>query len=151
MLLDSTLALDGPGFVAITATRDSTNVVDLGVARDMGIGTSLYLVMIGDGLFAAAGAATLSIAFRGSADDSTYFTYAQGTVLSIAQLNAGGYFLPITVPRPLATGIMPMPRYYKMVYTVATGPFTAGAVQAYLALSRDDIPAYPAGYSTAYV
>lgn len=151
MILDSTLALDGPGFVAITATRDSTNVLDMGVARDMGIGTPLYLAVFGNGLFAAAGAATLSIAFRGSADDSTYYTYSQGAVLSIAQLNAGGYFLPIVVPRPLATGAMPMPRYYKMVYTVATGPFTAGAVQAYLTIGRDDIPAYPAGYSTAYV
>ncbi len=151
MILDASLAFDGPGWQAITATRDSTNVIDLSVQRDMAPGTPMYLVLISDGLFAAAGAATCSIAFRGSIDNATYFTYSQGTVLSIAQMNAGGYFLPITIPRPLATASMPVPRYYKIAYTVATGPFTAGAVQAYLALSRDDIIAYPSGYSNTYI
>lgn len=151
MILDSTLAFDGPAFTAITVTRDSTNNLDMGVARAMGPGTPLAVIIIGNGLFAAAGAATLSIAFRGSVDNATYTTYAQGTVLTIAQLNAGGYFLPIRVPSQLATGAMALPRYYQLTYTVATGPFTAGAVMAYLALDRDRSIAYPAGYSTTYV
>ncbi len=160
MILDALLAFDGTASapttpVAITVTRDSTNILDMGVNRDMAIGTPLYINLIGDGLFAAAGAATLTVALQGAPNSSgspgTWTTYAQSPALSIAQLNSTlSHLFPINLPSPPSGGIS-TPRFYKLVYTVATGPFTAGAVQAYLSHSRVGMLYYPAGYTTTYV
>lgn len=157
MILDSNLSFETAAtFTAITTSRVSTNVLDMLNARDMGIGTpDLDLVILSNGLFAAAGAATLQVQFQGSADNSTYFTFAETPALSIATLNtiglapAANYILPISLPQRVAGATLP--RYYRLNFIVATGPFTAGALQAYLALAKDDIVTYPAGYSTQYV
>lgn len=160
MILDSTLAFDGTAAapttpVAITVTRDSTNILDMSVNRDMAIGTPLFLNLIGDGLFAAAGAATLTVALQGAPNNAgvpgTWTSYAITPALSIAQLNSAlSHLFPIALPSPPSGGVS-TPRFYKLVYTVATGPFTAGAVQAYLSHSRIGMLYYPAGYSTTYV
>jgi hypothetical protein len=84
MLLDSTQVFD-PAGTAITVTASSTNVLDMGVARDMGIGDDpLVLVVLSDGTFAAAGAATLNIALQGSPDNATWTVYAESSLLTIA-------------------------------------------------------------------
>lgn len=148
MILDSSLALDGPAFVPITVTRDSFNTIDLGVARDMGIGDpQIKLLIISNRLFA--GGTSVTIAFQGSAlEVSGYVTYAQSPAITTAQLNGADPLLfPIDVPRPPFPAAA-RPRYYKLVYTVA-GTYTAGAVQAYLVKQRDDMIYYPSGFSTA--
>ena len=160
MILDTQLAFDGTSsaFVAITVTRDSTNVLDMGVVRDMAIGDQLAVAIFSNRLFAAAGAATLTIAVQGSAlEGSGYVTYAQSPAISIADLNSavagfGGLLFPIMLPRPPSGGTT-RPRYYKLVYTVATGPFTAGAVRANLIPNtfRDDMQYYASGFSTANI
>ena len=150
MLLDSTLLFDNA--VAITVTRDSTNVLDMGAARDMGIGQdTLSLLLVTDGLFAAAGAGTLTVAFAGSSDNATYVNYSQSIAFSIAQLNASNLLLPIYLPPRPSTSSVNVPRYYKLIYTVATGPFTAGVVTAGLVLNLQQALAYPSGYTTTYV
>jgi hypothetical protein len=160
MILDSLLAFDGTASapttaVAITVTRDSTNILDMGVNRDMSIGQPLYLNIVGDGLFAAAGAATLTIAIQGAPNSSgspgTWTTYAQTPALSIAQVNSALSMLwPLTLPSP-PSGAVSTPRFYKLVYTVATGPFTAGAILAFLAHERSGMLYYASGYTNTYV
>jgi hypothetical protein len=156
MILDKNLAFDGDGTtpVAVTVTRDSTNVIDLAVASDLSIGEDLYISVLSNGLFAAGGGATLTISFLGSPDNSTWVTYNSTPALSIAQLNSrvvGGMTYPLSsdVPSRLPGGVRP--RYLKMAYTVATGPFTAGALHAFLNLGRDQPEAYPKNYDTTYV
>jgi hypothetical protein len=146
MLLDTQLMFD-PAASAVTVTRVSTNVLDMGVARDMGAGDGHpvpQLTIITDGLFAAAGAATLQVQIQGSVDNATWFTIAESGSpgYSIAQLNSGTIFridLPVSAPNPI-------PRYYRLNYIVGTGPFTAGSLQAYLNLGRDDIFTYAKNY-----
>lgn len=150
MLLDSQLCFD-PAGTAVTATAASTNVLDMVNARDMGIGRKLQLLVLGNGLFAAAGAATLNIQLQGSPDNATWVTFSETGPLSIAQLNSPSAQNIDLMSQDLpgrAPGA-PLPRYYRLNYVVTTGPFTAGAMQAYLTLGRDDNIAYPSGFNPA--
>jgi len=144
MLLDSQLAFD-PAGSAVTVTRVSTNVLDMSVARDMGIGDGYpepTITVVTDGLFAAAGAGTLTMSIQGSADNVTWYDIALSPAYSIAQLNTQLVFkLKLPGAAPNVT-----PRYYRMNYTVGTGPFTAGSLQSYLNIGRDDLINYPKNY-----
>lgn len=155
MILDSNLFFD-PAGTAITSTANSTNVLDMLNARDMGIGEDLKVTVTSNLAFAAAGAATLQIALQGAPDNGsgspgTWVTYAETDALSKAELNDPtvqnislvGFDLP-----ERRQGQNP-PRFYRLVYTVTTGPFTAGAVQAFVNLSRDQLPQYPSGFTVA--
>jgi hypothetical protein len=150
MIMDAQLLFDGPTPVALTTTRDSTNVLDFGVQRDMGIGTPLYL-MITTAVAFGAGAMTCTISVQGSPDNSSYLVYAQTPALTVTQMNLPLLF-PITLPRP-PYNVPPAtrPRYYKLVYTVASGPFTTGTLIAGLVAGRDDVVYYPSGFSTTYI
>jgi len=149
MILDSQLCFDAA--VALTATRASTNVIDLTNSRDMGIGTDLYLVVIGSGTFASAGGtATLQIAAQYSTDNNTYVDAALSPVMNITALNATDgqpYLLPIDWPRPKKGSLLGALRYIRLYYTVGTQDFTAGTIQAYLNIGRDDVVYYPRNYS----
>ena len=153
MILDSNLILD-PAGTAITATAVSTNVIDVGVGRDMGIGRPLQVTVTSNGLFAAGGAATLQIQLEAAPDNGsgapgTYDVLAETEALSIAQLNSltfqkislVGFMLPDRAPGDS------LPRFYRLNYVVATGPFTAGAVEAFINLSREQLPLYPSGFT----
>lgn len=149
MILDSTLAFDGPAFQAITVTRDSLNVLDMGVQRDMAIGSPLCLMLLSNRLFA--GGTSVQVAIQGSdTEGSGYVTYAQTPAITLAQMNAApGQIFPVGLPRP-PYGSAVRPRYYKLVYTVV-GTFSAGAVMAYLSPWRDEVIYYPSGFSTANI
>lgn len=156
MYLDKNLEFD-PANTAITVTADSTNKLDMGAARDMGsapegVGT-LELAVYVQQAFAAAGAATLNIAVHGSdAESGTYTCLAESGPIPKASLVLGARFdlvFPSQVPGAV------IPRYYKLVYTVATGPFTAGKVQAELTSGLEHQPVgttsvlsgYPSGFT----
>jgi hypothetical protein len=149
--------------VAVTVTGDSA-VIDLtgagvGVAPAMtnGAGNSIGLdVGAGDGAampsvtviigttFVGTGTTTMSIAVKAapqtSATDNSQGTY---TTLTTTQAFAtppvgskltGGTIINIPIP-PLAPGEA-MPRYYKLTYTIANGPMTAGALSAGIVMSQ---------------
>lgn len=162
MILDRSLCFDGGAtgtFAAITTTRDSTDIVDVGIAgqtgnaRDMSVGTKIDLLLLSNRAFA--GGTSVQVNFQGAPDngsgaEGTYVTYASSPVITLAQLNtAPGLIFPIQLPRPPFGGVAP-PRFYKLVYTVV-GTFTAGAVLAYLILNRDDVNYYPSAINVANV
>jgi hypothetical protein len=162
MILDRSLCFDGGDnntFAAITVTRDSTDVIDVGIsgqignARDMSIGMALQLLVLSNRLFA--GGTSVQISLQGAPDNGsgaqgTYVIYAQTPAITLAQLNATpGLLFPITLPRPPYGGLA-LPRFYKLVYTVV-GTFTAGAVLAHLLLNREDMVQYPSALNMANV
>jgi hypothetical protein len=162
MILDRSLCFDGGDnntFAAITVTRDSTDVIDVGIsgqignARDMSIGMGLQLLVLSNRLFA--GGTSVQISLQGAPDNGsgaqgTYVIYAQTPAITLAQLNATpGLLFPITLPRPPYGGLA-LPRFYKLVYTVV-GTFTAGAVLAHLLLNREDMVQYPSALNMANV
>jgi hypothetical protein len=161
MILDRSLCFDGGDsntFAAITTTRDSTDVIDVGISgqigngRDMGVGYDLQLLVLSNRLFA--GGTSVQISFQGAPDNGsggqgTYVTYAQTPAITLAQLNAApGMLFPIALPRP-PFGVV-LPRFYKLVYTVV-GTFSAGAVLAHLLLNREDSIQYPSALNVANV
>lgn len=123
---------------AVTATAVSTNVVDLGVDRDIGIGEPVYLaVQVGA---AFAGLTSLTVELQTSADNSTWSTLYNSGAIPLADLTAGAQ--PVRVVVPSRTE-----RYLRVNYTVA-GTGTAGTVTASLLLGPDGYRAYPAGSPT---
>lgn len=150
MIIDTYSTFD-PAGTLITAGGPSTNTLDMqAVPHDTGIGNPLRVVVLSNGAFAAGGAATLNIQIQGSPDNATWTTYAESGALSIAQLNAtaGGAstLYAMNVNLPGRVGAI-MPRYYRLNYVVGTGPFTAGAVTAWLGEQPDQIVNYPSAVS----
>lgn len=116
---------------AITATAASTNTIDLGpidagMRRDIGPGKPIPVLLQVVEDFAAAGAATLTVALQ--VDDNTAFsspkTVATLSAIALADLKAGKQLPLDFIPRGTNE------RYMRLNFTVATGPMTAGRITA---------------------
>lgn len=143
MLLDGNLLFDTQS--AITSSRASTNVLDMGANRDMGIGDNpaLKLLVLCPTAFTTTNSATLQVQVQASTDSATWATLAQTDALPVASLAQGSKIAKMDLPNNGLT------RYLRLNYVVGTGAFSAGAVTAALVLSRDDSPQYPANYNAA--
>lgn len=149
MILDRSLELD-PAFTAITAARDSFNVIDLANRRDIGIDMGIVLsVYTGPAAFTSGGAGTLQIIIQYSQDDSTYYDALLSPVYALADLTASQELFSVQLPeRPRAmVRLNLMPRYIKLRHAVATANMTAGGVGAYLHLDAESRIAYPSGFT----
>lgn len=147
--------------VAVTSTADSS-VVDLtgagvGNAPAMigagGVNTAMgYDLGNADGLATpwlyfvvntalTGNTGTLQISLKAAPDSGTYTegsytTLYTSAVFTIAQLYAGATLLVPVPPRALEGDPgEAIPRFYKLTYTVGSGPFTAGKVSAGILLS----------------
>ncbi len=145
MILDGSLVFDSN--VAITATAQATNSIDLGEGRDMGIGdisgaTPKLLALVTQS-FASAGGATLQLLLQGSTDNATWKTYAESRVFAVADLVAGNTLLRMDWPRPNVGDALP--RYLSVNYLVGTSTFSAGELTTGIVLGRDDNVSYPPG------
>lgn len=160
MILDALLQFDNAVSLAIAAgTQASTNTIDFGIgtstnpaipsnangggARDMGIGDdpAMKLMVQVSTTFTSGGAGTLSVALQGASDNGAgapgaFTTWWISPAYALATLNAGSRLLDMDMPRP-PDGIA-VPRFIRLLYTVATATMTAGNVSAYLVLDRDD-------------
>ncbi len=177
MILDALLQFDNAVSLAIAAgTQASTNVIDLGVtsgiptsasgggARDIGIGDdpALKLLVLVTTTFTSGGAGTLSVALQGAIDNGSgapaaFSTWWTSPAYALATLNAGSRLYDMDMPRP-PDGIA-IPRFLRLLYTIAAATMTAGNVSAYIVLDRDDqiyqstdnsvLGGYPAGINVA--
>ncbi len=175
MIMDKLLEFDP--FTVITATRVSTNVLDVGVLnaqnpsglqqRDMGPSytgdDSLdVLIQVGDTALDASGSATLTVAIQAAVDagsggssqvPGTFYDQVTTTAIGKANLIAGTQILRVPLPRwqIAVAGVLTRPRFYRINYTVATGPFTAGSIGAWLISSggRQDNYSYLSGFNAA--
>lgn len=112
---------------AVTSTADSTSVIDFGVADvNKGAGTPLVLEITVNTTCTASGSATVTVDVQDSADASSYAAIGiYKATIAKATLVAG--YVIYRGPLPHA-----FRRYMKIIYTVATGPLTAGAFDAYI-------------------
>jgi hypothetical protein len=130
----------------LTASADSTNVLDFQNARDLGVGENktLKVFVATSSALLSAGATTLDVAYQGSTDGSTWTTMWSQTGLTKASITAAGTRIAsFDLPRPVVG--QALPRYAKLVYTVGTGPFTAGSVSAGIVLDDQANVQYAAG------
>ncbi len=108
---------------AITATAASTNVVDLGVSRDIGKGVPIPVLIQVTADFATLTSLTAEIQTSDSEDFSSSDTLAASGAIAAADLLAG-YQFPVQY-MPINTK-----RYLRVNYTVAGSNATAGTVTA---------------------
>lgn len=145
MLTDASLQFST--LQAITATAVSTNVADLGVAEDLGIGTPglKFAIYVGTA-FTTTNAATLTVQFQGSTDNSTFTTYLETNAIAVAALVANAK-IPLNWGHR-NTGAA-LGRYVRLNYVVGTGVFSAGTLSALAVIDRDDWSEglYPNGYT----
>jgi hypothetical protein len=132
---------------AVTATAVTEDSYDLGVNRDIGQGTDLFLVFMTKVAVTAAGAATVTFEAV-TADDGALTTNV--TVLG-SSAAIGKAALPIGAM--IAFKIPPQfgtlgRRYLGGRYTIGTGPLTAGTFDAFLAY---DVPDTATFYPTRIV
>lgn len=102
--------------------------------------------------FTAAGAATLRVQLQAAVDVNntgspvTWDTIDQTDDIPVANLapNPGQPLVSFTVPDRYQG--QNFPRFYRLNYIVATGPMTAGVVNAALVTGIDDVPFYPPAF-----
>lgn len=126
MILDAKLKFSDSQ--AVTVTADSTNVLDLQAAGDALGEENLYLAIQTKAAdVAAVGAATVTFDLVTSVDEafSSPITLYSSGAIGKAALTKNKSIIKL----PLPIGVK---RYLKVVYTVATGPLTAGAFDAFL-------------------
>lgn len=119
---------------AVTVTAASTDKVWLGDTNWAGTANGvddLPVTIAVDEPFTAAGAATLTIQLRSSmASDMSSPKLHQSVTIAKADLASGGMLShALTIPED----VLP---YVDVLYTVGTGPFTAGKITCGLVASR---------------
>jgi hypothetical protein len=121
MIIDKLLQVSNEQVV--TASAASTDVIDFGqVNPNSGLNDNVTVSITVDEAAAAAGAATVTFSVQDSADNSTFTDVLATQAIGKATLVAG-YQVLIPVPYRLR-------RYFRVYYTVATGPLTTGKFSA---------------------
>jgi hypothetical protein len=161
-MLDGLLQFTGTAGVAsamtdspTTGTQQSTNVLDLLNARDMGIGDDPALELLIQIMTTFASGTSLQVQLQGAPDNGsgspgTYTTMLDSGAIAEASLVAGRYILATTVPRVLlptpvgVTAAQALPRFLRLQY-VTVGTHTAGALSGFIVLDREDQISYPPG------
>lgn len=135
---------------AVTATAFSTNTIDLGVNRDIGQGTDLYVLIGVDTTATAAGAATVNFQIVSSANAnlSSPTILMQTDAIAKTELTAGRKPIAICIPSAILLAQPIGQRYLGLQYTVGTGPLTAGAFSVAISLEDPGVNKnYPSGFS----
>jgi hypothetical protein len=135
---------DSPTTIGSTA---STNVIDLGIARDVGGALTDQLMLLCEvtTAFTSGGGATLQVQFQtapdnGSGSPGAWSTLAQSDLIPVASLVPGYKFLPGELPG----GTL---RFIRLNYVIGTAAMTGGALRTALVPSLDQQPAYARAYA----
>ena len=123
---------------AVTATAASTNNIDLGAARDVGVSEGLHVFVNVDEAAVSAGASTLVVALEVDSDPAFGSAKVVATTAAIpkATLVAGhSFYLPVPVGAD--------ERYMRLNYTVGTANLTAGKFTASIVKDIQSSKAYP--------
>jgi len=161
MIIDGSLQFTGTaGTVSsdapTTGTQQSTNIIDLVNARDMGIGDSPQLELLIQITASFASGTSLNVQLQGAPDNGSglpgsYTTMWESGVQAEAVLVAGRYLSNVDLPRVLlaspntgATAAQALPRFLRLQY-VTVGTHTLGTIYAAIVLDRQDYQVYPAG------
>jgi hypothetical protein len=164
MILDSLLQFTAAtvGDLPTTGTQNSSNVIDLGItsgipssangggARDIGIGDKPALKLLVQVLTTFSGGTSLQVTLQGAIDNlsgapSSFTNWWLSPAYAEAALVAGARLYDMDMPRP--PGGVAIPRFLRMGY-ITVGTHSAGAIQAFIVLDRDDQPYSSTGNAT---
>lgn len=149
MYLDAANMFSKAQPVTATGSTPSANIIDLGVARDIGgaVTDNLFLLCEVVTAFTSGGSATLKVQYQTAPDSSgspgAWSTIAQSDDIAVASLVQGYKFLQGLQPSGQSGS---PPRFVRMNYVVGTAVMTAGNITAALTPSLQHQPVYPSGY-----
>ncbi len=141
MIIDQLNQFSSAQAITAIGSTPSTNVVDLGVARDIGGAATENLALLVQVVtaFTSGGSATLQVQFQTSPDNATWSNPAISDAIPVAQLVAGYKFLVNELPGPTS-------RYLRLNYIIGTAVMTAGTLTAAIVSAIDVLPSYPRAY-----
>ena len=126
---------------AVTAAADSTNSIDHQIARDLGTGRDIYIVVVCTVAMTDSGSdSTVDVTIQTSADNSS-FTKAQ-TIGTFAAVSAAGTGLFAK----LQPGVINA-RYSNVHYAINNGNLTTGSFTAFLTTDIQQYVSYKKGYT----
>ena len=149
MLIDkqNQFSADAGDSPTATGSTASTNIIDLGVARDIGGAVTDQLMLLCEvvAAFTSGGSATLQVQFQtapdnGSGAPGSWSILAQSDAIAVAALVQGYKFLPGELPGGSH-------RFIRLNYSIGTAVMTAGTLKAGLVPSLDVQPVYPRAYA----
>lgn len=113
---------------AVTAAAASTNLIDLGAARNIGVGEPLFVVVCVDVVFTDSGSnSTLTVDLHG--DSTTSFTPdGLQTLFIIPALAAAGNVYAARISPDFASNF----RYMQLYYTPNNGDLTTGTLTSFI-------------------
>ena len=127
---------DSPGVV-------SEHTIDLGVARDLGIGQPMYVVVTVDTTMTSSGSNdNLDVNLITDGDSALGSATTLQKLCTVPQVSVAG----TKVFGVIAPGLT-YERYLGLLFKTDSGPLTAGAFSAYLVLNSDGIKHYADGYA----
>lgn len=125
---------------AVTAAADSTDMIDLGAARDIGTGKSLFIVVFVDvSMTDSSSNSTITVALQGDST-STMTPDSSVNLFTIPATTAAGTKFIYRLDPSMA----PLQyQYINLKYTPANGDLTTGSFTAYLSENVEVLKAYP--------
>ena len=144
MIMDSLLEFaDGEDISQTAGTYLATNQVDVSVARDVGNGQPVYLVIQIDAAVTSGGSATVQFRLRSDSVAAVHATTSTGHTdsgaIAVASLVVG---YQIIMPLPPEGSVL-YERYLGVQAIVAAATTTAGTYSAFLTLDPAGNKSYP--------
>lgn len=129
---------------AVTAAAASTNVVDLGIARDIGTGENMYIVVVCDVAMTDAGSdSTLDVILQGDSTES-FTPDGARTLFQFAAASAAG----TAKFARLDPGSEPLQyQYIRLYYSPNNGDLSTGSFTAFITNDIEKYTAYADGYT----
>lgn len=124
---------------AVTATAASTNLIDLGAIRDLGVGEPIYVV-VGCTVAMTDSGSDSTVTVTVETDDSSAFSSAttSQTIGTFSATSAAGTALIAALQVGGANE-----RYVRLKYTVANGNLTTGSFDGFLTRNIQKYTSYP--------
>jgi hypothetical protein len=131
---------------AITASAASTDVLDLGAVRNIGVGEHLYIVFHVTVAFTDTGSDSTVTPSLETDDNSSFSSAATvDTFATLAALTPANTYRFYPLAPITAAGLYE--RYLRVYYTVAGGNLTTGSISAFLTHDIQAFRAYTSGYT----
>lgn len=142
-----------------STTVSTSAVINLGNARDLGIGPGEEIpqlsLQVGTAITSSSASMTINAQFQGSTDSVNWTTYVESGANSTASYVAGASILPIAVPKRVHGAALPL--YYRINLAIAStgniASISTGTIIGGIVLARDDGPgtlaSYPSGFQVA--
>jgi len=143
MILDSQLEFSSAQ--AVTASAASTNLVDLGIARDIGVGEDLWIrIGVTTAMTDSGSDSTITVTLQ--TDDNASFSSAAtvATLVVIPATTAAGVEYYIKLP---AAVLAEYERYIRGYYTAANGNLTTGSFDMNIVKDIQHYTDFASGFS----